>query len=102
MLGAGPASARPQRNTEPDGGPATVTGLDFQGPAGEQRSLTHALDANRFAFDARRHAAPVIADRQVDPAVMAPKFDHAVGSLGVTQDICQCLLGNAIDDQLLL
>ena len=71
--------------------------------ADEQRPFAHAADPARVVRDFCRQADAIVANRQDHPAIAVPlEGDHDPASLRVPDDIREALLGDAVDDQLLL
>ena len=69
----------------------------------EQRPLAHAPDPARVVCDFWGQADAVVAHGQNDAAIVVRlEGDHDLASLRVAHDVGEALLGDAVDDQLLL
>src|SRR3954467_9377874 len=80
-----------------------LDGADTELRADQQRPLAHAADPARVARDLCGEPHAVVAHRQ-DHAAIAVRLegDRNVASLRVPDDVGEALLGDAIDDELLL
>src|SRR4051795_1084224 len=80
-----------------------LDGADTELRADQQRSLAHAADPARGIRYLYGQSHAVVAHRQDHAAIsVALKGDDDAASLRVPDDVGQALLGDAVDDQLLL
>ena len=83
--------------------PCGSSGAHAELRADEQRPLAHATDPARVVRDFCGQADAVVTHRQHHPAIVVRlEGDHDPASLRVPDDVGEALLGDPVDDQLLL